>query len=415
MIQIFLNINQYSHILFFPDSFTVLNYLSNSIIFIDNDFLYNNFSISFNSFISNISYLLFFFILEPEWEAIFYSCSYYGRYQNYNSCIILDFDKNFSGNYNSNVCFLKFINMLSILQSKSIILKGYSFNLDKYIIYYFYKINRELYFYFPQKQYFWRTLNLRSNYLKIFSFLILNIFLNSFDFCVALFFLKEIRRLFCFYVRFAFLFLFISNNFLLSNSIIHKMQRLLLFDYKVFTFNSLFISNLYKGFTFLGFNFSISESFDNFKLMPSKYSILYFLKFYKDLVYSNMIFMKFYSCKGLREVIKSILIILILNLRALVFNWMFYYKSFGTFSDSKKILNFLFFKTNSIILNFWFRRIKSKNNLFYLKKKYFPQSNRYLFQNKIKSNKWIFCTKYRFTEKIEKVLFIPKLSWLLFF
>ena len=123
--------------------------------------------------------------------------------------------------------------------------------------------------------------------------------------------------------------------------------------------------------------------------------------------------MKF-SCKVLNEVIESISIIFILNLRFLVSCWVFYFKIFFT-SDFKKICAKLFFKINQIILHLWFLKCKSQIPLYSIISKYFPKQNMYVFQNNLMFCNWIFCTNYISKRNKQKILFIPKITWLLYF
>nr|AEQ94227.1 hypothetical protein [Eutreptia viridis] len=108
----------------------------------------------------------------------------------------------------------------------------------------------------------------------------------------------------------------------------------------------------------------------------------------------------------------SILIILIGNLRILIFYWVGYFKLFITFFDFTKILTFLFLRATNLLFSLWFSKFKSKTNVFCLRNKYFPLGNKYLFQNKLRSTNWIFCVKY-FSKKKLKNFFIPKFNWLL--
>lgn len=123
--------------------------------------------------------------------------------------------------------------------------------------------------------------------------------------------------------------------------------------------------------------------------------------------------MKF-SRKALKEVLKSILIIFVLNLRFLISYWVHYFKYLVTL-DFRIILNQLSIKMDRFILYLWFLKFKSKINLCRLKKKYFPDNNIYFFQNKLRSNNWILCTTYVSKQRIKKTIFIPKITWLFYF
>ena len=123
--------------------------------------------------------------------------------------------------------------------------------------------------------------------------------------------------------------------------------------------------------------------------------------------------MKF-SRKAFKEVLESISIIFILNLRVLIFYWVFYFKHWVTL-DFKKILNSLSLKINFFLLDLWFLIFKSKMNLLGLKKKYFPNNNIYSFQNKLRHNNWILCTTYISKQQYKKIIFIPKITWLFYF
>nr|AEQ94226.1 hypothetical protein [Eutreptia viridis] len=223
-------------------------------------------------------------LLEPEWEALFYTFLYSNRYSNFYKSLY--FQKIFNKKINLKVYSVKLLNLFALYQYKFFINSiSYTFILQKYIFYNFYIFNRKLFLDFSQKNYF-ELLFIKKSQKFLLYFLFINIFFNSFDFYVSLFLISNLIIKEFFYIRFSFLFLLVSKNSLVF--FIHKIQQLLFFDYTVFSLDLISISNLEFGFTFLGFNFSRSPYFNKLRIVPEKVSLLYFLQFLRQIIYLNI-------------------------------------------------------------------------------------------------------------------------------
>lgn len=233
-----------------------------------------------------ISYILFFFILEPEWNAIFYA--YYDCVKSKNSFSLGS--SYFLKLKPFSICSIKIKTTISIYHYKFIISNLHcSYSLEKNLLYYFYKVNREFNL-FLKKNYFLGDIHVKVEYTKTLTYLFLNAFLTSFDFFSALFCTNSLIVYSPFHVRFSSNFLFIFNIFFGFNSYLFRIQRILFFNFRLFSFDSLFFSDFEIGFTFLGFNFSSSFSLNCLRIIPAKYSILYFLKSHKKLAYLSLNF-----------------------------------------------------------------------------------------------------------------------------
>lgn len=281
LIQIFLKRNNYLPVLFSTHhTFLILNFLSCSFLS-QNIFFYKDDSFFLDSYLQDISFFFYFTILEPEWEALFYTFLYSNRYINFHKSLY--FQQNFNKKRNLKVYSLKLLNMLALYQNKFFIFNvSYVFILQKYIFYTFYIFNRKILLDFSPKNY--SELLFTKKFLLYFFFL--NIFFNSFDFFVSLFLIGNLIIREFFYIRFSFLFLFVSKKSLVC--LIYKIKQLLFFNFRLFSFDLLSISNLECGFTFLGFNFSISTWSDKLRIVPVKFSVLYFLKFFRQLIFFNI-------------------------------------------------------------------------------------------------------------------------------
>jgi hypothetical protein len=223
-----------------------------------------------------LSNLLYFFLLEPEVEASFYFYSYYYRYRRstWRSKLKL-----------FELCSIKIKNVLSIYQYK-ILFQFFLYYpyLHKLTIYFFYDFNRQFDSFFLYRNFLSSIFDLEKRQ-KAFYFLCLTILLHSFDFFLSInctYFFNF------FYFRFLSNFLCVFDKISYFSIFLSKIQRLLLINWQLFSFNSSFIINFDSGFTFLGFNFSFSEDNDCIKIIPSKYNVTCFLRISKKLLFYSM-------------------------------------------------------------------------------------------------------------------------------
>lgn len=247
-------------------------------------------SIKINYEIQSISFFLSFFILEPEWEAVFYTYSYPGRFSNLNfKPKFENLNKFFYKLKKFIVCSVNVRDTFYTHQYKGFLsCVKYSYSLEKKIFYFLYEVNGGLYFFSKNESIFWFKTPLHKYFRASLSILFLNILLSHFDFFSSLFCIDSLNGLISLHFRVSYNFLFFAKNSFCLKLYISMVQRILFFNFKIFSFKPLFISDFFLGFTFIGFNFSNYYYLDHFKITPSSYSVLYFLTVFKILAYSSI-------------------------------------------------------------------------------------------------------------------------------